>query len=199
MQVNQNLNKFIPKILFIGNEREIPNDLPKFEIVGRIELRQLEPEVLQLFFDGQPLSETKLKSFDCDYVLFTDGDLYNRNRSLWAKLFPNKTFATDKFLRYYVSNVGFVDKNNMSSFYKIVSKKKSDAKMQILDLDAYLYRAGAFDFPNGHFAAPPPRKFFKSKLSSKILPKSSQFGGMFMTRFLRVSKKLNFGAMTLFS
>ncbi|MBR1420614.1 MAG: hypothetical protein IJ575_06130 [Selenomonadaceae bacterium] len=190
---------FIPKVLLLGDESEIPNDLPKFEIVGKIELRQLEPNVIQLLFEGKPLSESKLKSLDFDYVLCPNDGLYWRNRLLWGKFFPRGIFATNNFFRYYVSNVGFTTQSNLDSLYKLVSKDMSKSPQQILDLDAYLYRGGAFEFPSTYFVAPPPRNYSKSKLSSKILPKSSRSGRMFMTRFLYHSKKSNCEVMTRFS
>ena len=182
--MNQNLNKFIPKVLLLGNENEIPNDLPKSEIVGKIELRQLEPNVIQLLFEGKPLSESKLKSLDFDYVLCSNDKLYWENRKLWGKFFPRGIFATNNFFRSYVSNVGFTAQDNLDSLYKLVSKDMSKSPQQILDLDAYLYRGGAFEFPSTYFVAPPPRNYFISKLSSKILQKSSRSGEMFIDFYI---------------
>ncbi|MBR1420616.1 MAG: hypothetical protein IJ575_06140 [Selenomonadaceae bacterium] len=202
MQVNQNLNKFIPKVLLLGNENEIPNDLPKFEIVGKIELRQLEPNVIQLLFEGKPLSESKLKSLDFDYLLCTNYEIYRRNNRSWTTLgsiLPKGIFLSKEFFQLYTSNVGFVNAKNLQTLYKLLSNKKSQKPRQILDLDAFLYRGGSFDFPYSYLVPPPPRNYFISKLSSKILPKSNRSIEMFMTRFSHHSKKLNCEVMTQFS
>ena len=151
---------FIPKVLLLGNENEIPNDLPKFEIVGKIEIRQLEPNVLQLLFDGEPLSKSKLESLDFDYVLFQNDALYFKNRKIFGKFFSIGILATNQFFRSYVSNVGFTAQDNLDSLYKLVSKDQTKSPQQILDLDAYIYRSGTCkNFSNRNY----PRKSFKNR------------------------------------
>ena len=190
------MNKFIPKVLLIGDENEIPKDVPEYEIVGKLEFRQLEPEILQIVLDGELLSESKLKSLDFDYLLFTRGDLYGRNKHIWTRIMPLGTIATVAYFKNFVSNVCFVADKNIGELYKLLTKDKQKSPKQILDLDAYFYHANSFDFLNRYLPAPPPRNCFKSRLSSKILPKSNLSSTMCMNRSSRHSMKLNSGAMT---
>ena len=96
------MSKFIPKVLLIGNENEIPNDLPEFKIVGKIEFRQIEPEVLQLVINGESLSESKLRSIDFDYVLCVHYALYSKNKKIWRQLLPSGIFITSTFFKHII-------------------------------------------------------------------------------------------------
>ena len=181
------MSKFIPKVLLLGDENEIPDDLPEFRIVGKIEVHKTESEGLQFFFEGKQISQSKLGSLDFDYILCTQFDTYWENMLFFYGCLPLGMLATTNHFRRYVSNVGYLTYANITMLSRLINEIKRFQKLnQILDFDSYLYRGGAFDFVEK--TCPPPRE---SRLSSKNLNLSSQSMKMSMREFSTHSRKSN--------
>ena len=155
------MNKFIPKVLLIGDENEIPKDVPEFEIVGKLEVEQLEHGAFNLILDGKSLSKTDFESIDFDYVVCTDNKLYWKIKPHCFEFFSSGIFAPIVFFQHFISNIGFTAVSNIRDLYTLISKYKSSSPRHVLDLDAYLYRSDAFDFHDAYQIAPPPQKLLQ--------------------------------------
>ena len=151
--MNQQLNRFIPKVIVLGNESDLPRDFPaKFEIVGHLDLKKVG-STLAFSLDGTPIDVHKICDCDFDYLLCTD-----EMSSPWMKhvffnnrIVPFGIFSTPNFFRYCVSNVGFVALDNLNLFFENL-RDLSNVNL-ILDADAYLIRSNVIELP------PPPKKF----------------------------------------
>ena len=139
------MSKFIPTVAILGNESEIPNDLPEFEIVGKISTQfffdqSVQAYVCEIFFNGNRIEDMKSPPFD--YILCTNRQICDANKLCFHLLgLPIGMLATTNFFREFVSNVGFICEDNTQSIIELMNRING----RILDLDSYFMRADLFD------------------------------------------------------
>ena len=144
------MSKFIPKVLLLGNENEIPNDLPEFKIVGKIEIRNES----NWFFNGIQIALQDLLKRNFDYILCTNYKIYERSKHrFYAAGLPIGSVITQQFFKRHVSNSMYVITENVMQLTRSLERiEYEDPNFKtILDADSYFYRNGIFDFPDQFF------------------------------------------------
>ena len=142
--------KFVPKVLLLGTEKDLPELKIDYEIVGHLKIEiKLEDQTYtgSIFLNDEPILADELEKLPFDYILCLDFDLYFQNRGWMIRFIGLGQLATTMFFKKYVTNIGFIcDRNVQQLMYKVnelVPKNQNG----VLDFDSYLYRGNFFNNP----------------------------------------------------
>ncbi len=148
--------KFVPKVLLLGTEKDLPEFKIDYEIVGHLKTERQENQVM-LFVDGKKIGLEDFQKIPFDYLLCTDFKFAWDNRQWLIQLANFGRLATTNFFRNYVSNIGFNCYQNVVQLTQILKQlleKKSENG--ILDFDAYFYHGNIFGDPKTFMTPTPP-------------------------------------------
>ena len=143
--------KFVPKVLLLGTEEDLPEFSIDYEIIGKLKFDLTILDMtdgffnfrVDIFFNEELISAEEFYQLKFDYILCPIKEFESWFHGKWAhELVNGRTFALTSYFRDYVSNVGYICQKNVDQLTKILNEL---APKNILDFDQYFHRGGYFD------------------------------------------------------